>query len=84
MSEVNDTRTRPALYLVSVEGDFWMVSHSGAQYPYRSRQVALNAAIDAANTSGKRGHRAEVQIRDVEGEWLPFWTYGLDPYPPRD
>jgi len=83
MSEANESRTRPALYFVCEEGDFWMVSHSGAQYPYRSREVALNAAIDAANTSGKRGHRAEVQIRDSDDEWVRFWTYGIDPYPPQ-
>jgi hypothetical protein len=74
--------SRPVLYFMCPDGARWMVSHSGAQYPYRSREIAIDAAIDAANTSGLRGHRAEVQLRDEEGEWHPFWTYGQDTYPP--
>lgn len=72
---------RQALYFVREGGERWIVSHSGAEYPYQSRHIAIEAAVDAANTSGKRGHDAQVLVRDGQTDWRAIWTYGADSYP---
>lgn len=73
-----------ALYYIVSDGGHWKVRHSGADYPYLTRPTALSAAIDAAHSSGSRGHEAEVLVQDEDGEWHTEWTYGRDPYPPAD
>ncbi|MEG3145017.1 hypothetical protein U1839_10180 [Sphingomonas sp. RT2P30] len=80
MSSANDSWPRDALYFIREGEERWFVSHSGAQYPYRSRHIAIEAAVDAANSSGKRGHHAQVLVRDGADDWQPIWTYGLDSY----
>ena len=81
MSTLPDSRSRQALYFIQEGEERWFVSHSGAQYPYQARRIAIEAAVDAANSSGKRGHDAQVLVRDGESDWRAIWTYGLDPYP---
>lgn len=81
MSTGPDSRSRQARYFVRANAERWIVSHSGAEYPYQARHIAIEAAVDAANTSGKRGHHAQVLIRDADDEWVPIWTFGNDPYP---
>jgi len=73
--------SRQALYFIREGDQRWFVSHSGAEYPYQSRRIAIEAAVDAANSSGKRGHHAQVFVRDLLDDWQAIWTYGLDPYP---
>jgi len=70
-----------ALYYIVSEGERWNVRHSGADYPYLTRSIAISAAIDAAHTSGSRGHEAEVLIEGSDGDWSAEWVYGRDPYP---
>jgi hypothetical protein len=67
-------------YVVEESGRWW-VRHSGASYPYHSRAIAVDAAIDAANTSGKRGYDARVMVPGPEDEWELAWVYGRDSYP---
>lgn len=81
MSSGSDSRSRQALYFVREGDGRWFVSHSGAEYPYQARHIAIEAAVDAANSSGKRGHDAQVLVRGEDHEWRPVWTYGEDPYP---
>lgn len=81
MSAGNDSRSRHALYFVREGDERWFVSHSGAEYPYQARHIAIEAAVDAANTSGKRGHDAQVLVRDAADDWVPVWTFGVDLYP---
>lgn len=81
MSIGPDSRSRQALYFIREGDDRWFVSHSGADYPYQARHIAIQAAIDAANTSGKRGHEAQVLIRGADGDWTAIWTYGTEGYP---
>jgi len=47
-----------ALYIIE-KSDCWYVRHSGAEYPVCRAAIAIAAAIDAANTSG-RGRIAQV------------------------
>ncbi|MEO6216339.1 MAG: hypothetical protein ABIO86_09930 [Sphingomonas sp.] len=82
MSDTTNQGPSQALYFVREDGSRWTVSHSGAEYPYQTRDMAIGAAVDAANTSGKRGHDARVHIRGDGQEWQIVWRYGLDPYPP--
>ncbi len=72
-----------ATYQISSSDTCWTVSHSGAAYPYRTRAIAISAAIDAARSSGLRGHEAEVFVEDGDGGWLEEWVFGRDPYPDR-
>ncbi|CAN5748978.1 hypothetical protein BH11PSE6_BH11PSE6_25890 [soil metagenome] len=71
-----------ALYYIVHHDGRWKVRHSGAEYPYQSRPTALSAAIDAAHTSGARGHEAQVLVQDEGGRWCTEWRYDRDPYPP--
>jgi hypothetical protein len=81
MSTGNDSRARQALYFIRQSDERWFVFHSGAEYPYQTRHIAIEAAVDAANTSGKRGHHSQVLVCDELEDWRPIWTYGHDPYP---
>lgn len=83
MQMISDTDSQPrqALYFVDQDEERWVVSHSGARYPYQSRRIAIEAAVDAANSSGNRGYEARVLVRGEDGAWQPFWVYGEDPHP---
>jgi hypothetical protein len=72
-----------ALYFVVEKNGRWYVQHSGAEYPYVSRAIAVSAAIGAANSSGLRGYVAKVFEPCAQAEWRPIWVFGQDPYPPR-
>lgn len=81
MTSDTDSPPRQALYFVDEGEGRWIVSHSGARYPYQSRRIAVEAAIDAAYSSGNRGYEAQVLVRGGDGEWRPFWVYGQDAHP---
>lgn len=73
-----------ARYFVVLHDNQWKISFNDQHYgPYPTQQVAIRAAVDAANTSGGRGHDAQVMIQGVNNQFRTEWTYGHDPYPPR-
>lgn len=80
----SDSSSSKALYYIAEKGDRWCVRHRGAEYPYLTRAIAIGAAIDAARTSGARGHVAQVLGAGPDDAWVNIWTYGVDPYPPDD
>lgn len=71
-------------YLVVRQDDVWFIKFDGEEYgPYNTEREALLFAIDAAHTLGAQGEKAQVLLMDEGGDALPAWTYGQDPYPPR-
>jgi hypothetical protein len=72
-----------AQYFVANQQGLWKITFNGQQFgPYASEEVALKSAIEAAQSSGSRGHDAQVLVLGVNNEFVPKWTYGHDPYPP--
>lgn len=62
----------------------WKISFGGKHFgPYSTQRDAIRAAVDAANTSGKNGHDAQVLVQGANNQFRAEWTYGHDPYPPR-
>jgi hypothetical protein len=43
----------------------------------------MRAAVEAAHSSGRMGHDAQVLIQRQNNQWRTEWTYGHDPYPPH-
>ncbi|MCC2977969.1 DUF2188 domain-containing protein [Sphingomonas sp. PL-96] len=72
-----------AIYYVLKSGTGWKVRHSETDYEYPTQAAAMKAAVDAANSSGKKGHDAQVLVQGHDGKWQTEWTYGHDPYPPK-
>jgi hypothetical protein len=71
-------------YLVMRQEDVWFINFAGGKYgPYVSEREAMLFAIDAAQKLGASGEDTEVCRADENGDALPAWSYGLDPYPPR-
>ena len=65
--------------------DSWSIDFDGKQYgPYKSEREAALFAIDAAHTLGEKGGGTQVLVVDEDGEPHPLWTFGVDPYPPRE
>ena len=74
-------RTR---YLVVRQDDAWHIKFDGEEYgPYASEREAMLFAIDAAHTLGQQGEPTQVLRVDENGDAQPEWTFGQDPYPPR-
>jgi hypothetical protein len=72
-----------AQYVVILQDDEWKISHSGARYgPYPTQETAIRVAVDAAHSSGLRGHDAQVLTQGEDDRFRTEWTYGHDPYPP--
>ena len=70
-------------YYVLSNGGRWKVRHNEKDYDYDTQAAAMRAAVDAAHTSGKTGHDAQVLVQGRDGQWQTEWTYGNDPYPPK-
>lgn len=71
-------------YLVVRQEDVCFIKFGGEEYgPYKSEREALLFAIDAAHKIGEQGEEAQVLLIDEGGEARPAWTYGHNPYPPR-
>ena len=71
-----------AQYVVVNTCGQWMIAHEGKHYgPYETQEQALRGAIKAAQSSGKRGHEAEVLLQALDNTTGLEWTYGSDPYP---
>lgn len=73
---------RAEYYILSAGGQ-WKIRHDGKDYHYATQQEAIRAAVDAAHSSGKNGHDAQVLVQGANGQWRTEWTYGHDPYPPK-
>lgn len=73
-------------YLVVFRDPHWDVSHRGdVQGPFRTRDDAVRAAIEAAAEDGRQGLAAEVRVQeDQSREFRTAWTYGKDPLPPSE
>ena len=74
-----------ARYFIERQGDVWFIRLGDDRYgPYGSKAEALLFAIDAAQKIGEYGTDAQVCLMGENGHFRPEWTYGLDPYPPRN
>ncbi len=71
-------------YLIVRESDVWFIKFDGEQFgPYKSEREAMLFAVDAAHSLGTQGEPTEVLLVDEAGDLQPVWTYGQDPYPPK-
>lgn len=71
-------------YFVVLHDGQWKISFNGQHYgPYTTQQAAIRAAVDAAHSTGQKGHDAQVMVQGVNNQFRTEWTYGNDPYPPR-
>jgi hypothetical protein len=71
-------------YLVVHGADLWMIKFNGEEFgPYKSEREALLFAVDAAQKLGEQGDDTQVLLMDENGEAQPVWTFGHDPYPPK-
>ncbi len=71
-------------YLVVRQQEVWFIKFDGEEYgPYNSEREAMLFAIDAAQQLGQQGEDTQVSVMDEKGEAQPAWTFGRDPYPPR-
>jgi hypothetical protein len=72
-----------AQYVVVLHENQWKIKFDGKHYgPYGTQRDAIRAAVDAAHTSGKGGHDAQVLVQGQNNQFRTEWTYGNDPYPP--
>ena len=71
-------------YLVVRQEDVWFIHFAGEEYgPYNTERQAMLFAIDAAHKLGEQGEKTQVLVLDENGDARPAWTFGQDPYPPR-
>jgi hypothetical protein len=71
-------------YLVVRHQDVWLIKFEGEEYgPYETEREAKLFAIDAAHKLGEQGEVTQVLLMDESGQAKPAWSYGQDPYPPR-
>jgi hypothetical protein len=72
-------------YFVVPHADKWKVDcgdrHIG---PYESQSKAIRAAVDTANQQSLAGQPAQVLVQDDAHRFRTEWTFGEDPYPPKD
>jgi hypothetical protein len=71
-------------YFIVLHEDEWNIKLGNKHYgPYKSRTVAIRAAVEAANQDGVRGNGAQVLVQGDDQKFRTEWTYSHDPYPPR-
>ena len=71
-------------YQVSPNGTKWKIIHEGKEYHYDTQSAAIRAAVDAAKSSGDKGHEnSQVLVQGNNGQFRTEWTYGKDSYPPK-
>jgi hypothetical protein len=71
-------------YFVVRHENQWKISFDGKHYgPYSTQAIAIRTAVDAAHSSGKNGHDAQVLVQGLNSQFRTEWTYGSDPYPPK-
>lgn len=74
-----------AHYYVVHHQNEWKITLNGTHYgPYKTQADAVRSAVNAAHDSGTKGHDAQVLVQGTNNRFRTEWTYGHDPYPPRD
>ena len=74
-----------AQYVVAKQEGEWKITFGGKQFgPYTTEKAAIRAAVDAAHGTGKLGYDAQVVSLGEDNKRRTEWTYGQDPYPPKD
>jgi len=69
-------------YLVVKRNGAWkIVSGSLQMGPYADRLLAIDAAIELADRSGRDGRDSQVLVRGEDKRVRIEWTYGRDPFP---
>lgn len=71
------------IYYVLSASNRWKIRHNEKDYHYDTQREAIQAAVNAAHSSGNKGWDAQVLVQRENGQWRTEWTYGHDPYPPR-
>ncbi len=65
-----------AQYFLVKNQSGWCVKLMGEQYgPYSSQEVAMKAALAAAQKAGEMGHQAEIVVQGPDNKFLTHWTY---------
>lgn len=53
-------------YFVVLHDNQWKISFNGQHYgPYTTQQAAIRAAVDAAHSTGQKGHDAQVMVQGL-------------------
>ncbi len=74
-----------AQYIVVLDDGEWKIIFDGNHYgPYVSQEAAIKVAVTTANSSGEKGHDAQVLVQGRDYRFRTAWTYGEDPYPPNN
>ncbi len=69
-----------AQYFLVKNQSGWCVKLMGQQYgPYSSQEVAMKAALAAAQKAGEMGHQAEIVVQGPDNKFRTEWTYGAGP-----
>ena len=71
---------RARYFVVQNQGE-WKISFDDKHYgPYKTQAAAIQAAVDAATSSGKKGDDAQVLVQSIHPhQFRTEWTYGNDP-----
>lgn len=65
-----------AQYFLVKNQSGWCVKLMGEQYgPYSSQEVAMKAALAAAQKAGEMGHQAEIVVQGTDNKFRTHWTY---------
>jgi hypothetical protein len=65
-------------FCVMLDEGRWSIEYCDRRIgPYSSRQDAINAAIEGAQSSGCLGHETEVLVEGEDGRFRTVWIYGL-------
>jgi hypothetical protein len=67
-------------YVVLCENGGWQIknAHHHLAASYASKAKALSAAIELAETDGRRGDAPEVLVRHEDERFIIEWAYGKD------
>lgn len=72
-----------AQYFVVLHNGEWKITFDGKHYgPYPTQKAAIQTAVEAAHSSGRKGIDAQVMVQGRDNLFRTEWTYGRDPYPP--
>jgi hypothetical protein len=66
-------------FYVLIDQGQWSIRYCDRRIgPFSSRQDSINAAIEAARSSGCVGHETEVLVQGEDGSFRAVWTYGKE------
>src|SRR5215467_8794746 len=60
----------------------WVIKSKDLERVFSVQREAVDAAIQAANDSGKEGKPGVVLFQKSKTKFEKIWTYGQSPYPP--